>query len=129
MRIASDIPLDSTSTVFRHGSEVYQIAVGPLPRTASYSMPVALRRLFLVTIRGLSASSGGQSVMQFGSALGLTPSEVRMCGLLAQNHTLKDAADALCITHETARHRLKTIFQKTSTNRQSELVSLLKRLN
>lgn len=125
--LASGAPLDSTSRIFRHGRHVYQIVVGLLPRSIS-SMPISWRRLYLVTIRALSASSDGQSVMQFGSAFGLTPSEIRLCGVLAQNYTLKEAADMLSVTHETARQRLKTIFQKTGTNRQSELVALLKRL-
>lgn len=125
--LARGVALDSTSRIFRHGNEVYQIAVGLLPRNIS-SMPVSWRRLFLVTIRALSASSDDRSIMLFGSAFGLTPSEMRLCSALAQNHTLKEAADALAVTHETVRQRLKTIFQKTGTNRQSELVALLKRL-
>ncbi|RUM98807.1 hypothetical protein EET67_05835 [Pseudaminobacter arsenicus] len=125
--LASDVPLDSTSRIFRHGKDVHQIVVGLLPRSIS-SLPISWRRQFLVTIRTLSASSDDQSVMEFGSAFGLTPSEIRLCSVLAQNYTLKEAADTLSVTHETARQRLKTIFQKTGTNRQSELVALLKRL-
>ena len=58
-------------------------------------------------------------------AFGLTPAEARLAARLANGESLKSAADALRITKETARSRLKSIFQKTDVHRQGELVSLL----
>lgn len=61
----------------------------------------------------------------FGRAFALTPAEARLAALLATGCSLEDAGDALGITRETARSRIKAIFQKTDTNRQGQLVALL----
>lgn len=55
----------------------------------------------------------------------LTPSEARLAHDLASGHDVKEAARALGLTPSTARTYLKTIFQKTNVNRQSELIRLL----
>ncbi|MCT8998341.1 helix-turn-helix transcriptional regulator [Chelativorans intermedius] len=58
----------------------------------------------------------------------LTRSETALCVELASGRTLAKAAERLRITAGTARQRLKDIFHKTGTHRQSELVALLSRL-
>ena len=58
----------------------------------------------------------------------LTPAETRLAGLLAGGNTVKDSAAQLHVTVQTARSRLKEIFLKTGTSRQSELVRLLLKL-
>lgn len=60
--------------------------------------------------------------------LQLTPAEAELCVELASGRTLAKAAERLRITAGTARQRLKDIFHKTGTHRQSELVALLSRL-
>ncbi|MCT7375811.1 helix-turn-helix transcriptional regulator [Chelativorans salis] len=62
------------------------------------------------------------------TVLKLTPAEADLCVLMCSGMTLAEAGDHLQITSGTARQRLKGIFQKTETNRQSELISLLSRL-
>jgi DNA-binding CsgD family transcriptional regulator len=52
----------------------------------------------------------------------LTPAEARLVQLLVQGESLTRAADRLKIRPETARKRLKDVFEKTNTHRQSELV-------
>jgi DNA-binding CsgD family transcriptional regulator len=47
---------------------------------------------------------------------------------LAEGLTVSQASDRLGLSRETIRHRLKTVFQKTDTHRQAELVALLLRL-
>jgi DNA-binding CsgD family transcriptional regulator len=56
---------------------------------------------------------------------GLTPAEARLAVVLAQGHSLAEALDRLGVGVNTARTQLKTIFGKTGTNRQAELVRLL----
>jgi DNA-binding CsgD family transcriptional regulator len=56
---------------------------------------------------------------------GLTPSEARLAVRLAAGEDLQTAAAALGIAYATARTRLVTIFRKTDTKRQGELVKLL----
>ncbi|HTN98054.1 MAG TPA: helix-turn-helix transcriptional regulator [Nordella sp.] len=55
----------------------------------------------------------------------LTPREAKLAEQLAAGRTLQDAAAALSITSETARSYLKSIFSKTGTHKQGQLVSLL----
>ena len=56
---------------------------------------------------------------------GLTPAEARLTRLLAQGCALLDAGAQLGLRRETVRSRVKTIFEKTNTHRQSELVRLV----
>jgi len=58
---------------------------------------------------------------------GFTPAEARFARLLANDLSLSEAAERAGITLQTARHRLKSLFEKTSTHRQSSLVRLLVR--
>jgi DNA-binding CsgD family transcriptional regulator len=63
------------------------------------------------------------------TAFGLTPSEAKLATALVTGQALDQAAEKLSITRETARQRLKTVFAKTDTHRQGELISLLGRVS
>ena len=56
---------------------------------------------------------------------GLTPSEARLALHLVIGETLRSAAAELHISYETARTQLKSIFGKTGTCRQAELVVVI----
>jgi DNA-binding CsgD family transcriptional regulator len=56
---------------------------------------------------------------------GLTPSEARLALHLVAGETLRSAEATLSMTYETARTHLKSIFQKTGTCRQAELVVVI----
>ncbi len=56
----------------------------------------------------------------------LTAAEAQLAARVAEGADLAAAAAALDITRSTARDRLKSIFQKTDTHRQAELVALLR---
>jgi DNA-binding CsgD family transcriptional regulator len=56
---------------------------------------------------------------------GLTPSEARLLLALSQGQTLTQYADESHVTQNTARTHLKSVFAKTSTSRQSDLVRLM----
>lgn len=58
----------------------------------------------------------------------LTPSEAKLAQALASGRSLDAVAKAFGISYETARNQLKSIFDKTGTHRQPELVSMLTRL-
>jgi DNA-binding CsgD family transcriptional regulator len=53
---------------------------------------------------------------------GLRPGEARLVALLSEGTSLRSCAEALDIQYETARSYLKSVFQKTGTHRQAELV-------
>ena len=57
----------------------------------------------------------------------LTPAEARLTRLLAEGSSLAEAAARLGLRRETARTRIKVIFEKTGTHRQAELVALVTR--
>jgi DNA-binding CsgD family transcriptional regulator len=56
---------------------------------------------------------------------GLTPTESRLADLLLQGFEVREAADRLRTTLETARFHLKRVLAKTGTRRQSELMRLM----
>jgi DNA-binding CsgD family transcriptional regulator len=56
---------------------------------------------------------------------GLTPAEARLSTMLADGTSLEQAAENLSIARDTARNQLKSVFNKTSTHRQSQLVALM----
>jgi DNA-binding CsgD family transcriptional regulator len=58
----------------------------------------------------------------------LTPREAELTVHLSQGHTLKASSDALGITAKTARCHLATVFRKTGTRRQVDLVGLVRAL-
>jgi DNA-binding CsgD family transcriptional regulator/PAS domain-containing protein len=58
-------------------------------------------------------------------AFDVTPAEARVASLLIQGVAPSRIADALQLSKHTVRNEIRTIFQKTGTNRQSELIRLL----
>jgi DNA-binding CsgD family transcriptional regulator len=56
----------------------------------------------------------------------LSPAEARVVALLAQGHSVQVIADKLSVQPNTVRVQLKSVFSKTGTSRQAELVSLLR---
>ncbi len=59
---------------------------------------------------------------------GLTSAEARLVNRLLNEDSVEAAADQLGVARETARNQLKSVFQKTETHRQGQLISLLTRL-
>ena len=66
-----------------------------------------------------------QSTEVLKQCLGLTISEAFLCLQLLHGNSIKQAAQALKITEGSARQRLKTVFNKTKTHSQPELMRLL----
>lgn len=59
------------------------------------------------------------------AAFGLSPAESRIAALLADGLTIKEVANLLEKQEDTVRKQLRSIYQKTATNRQPELIRLL----
>jgi DNA-binding CsgD family transcriptional regulator len=55
----------------------------------------------------------------------LTPTECRLADLLLEGHEVREAAERLAITVETARFHLKRVLAKTGARRQTELMRLM----
>lgn len=62
-----------------------------------------------------------------GSMFDLTPAEAKVAVALVEGRNLHNIADAHHVSFETVRSQLKTVFAKTGTHRQSDLIALLLR--
>jgi DNA-binding CsgD family transcriptional regulator len=82
----------------------------------------------IVILTDFEAVSAGPTRQVLGQAFGLTPSEARLAAQIAAGETLPEIALAERTSRETLRSRLKSIFHKTGTSRQAELVLLLSKL-
>lgn len=56
---------------------------------------------------------------------GLTPAEARVTAKLAGGASLKEIAAEFGLSHETVRTQIKSVFCKTDTHRQTDLVALI----
>lgn len=95
----------------------------PLPRDVSPPRRI-VALLFLRETCGASGSMAETLRQRFG----LTPAETRLALALAEGMGLREAAERNGVRLSTARVQLKSIFWKTETHRQAELVALLARL-
>jgi DNA-binding CsgD family transcriptional regulator len=60
-----------------------------------------------------------------GVVFNLTPAEGRVSRLLADGLSPKEVSSQLGVQYETVRKQIKSIFRKTTTNRQSDLMRLM----
>lgn len=93
-------------------------------RGSAYMFPPS--RFALVTVYPRTRQAAGIGSLQ--GAFGLTAAESRLAMRLRSGESLSEIADASGVSRQTVRQHLKSIFLKTGTNRQAELVLLLSRL-
>ncbi|WP_293339607.1 alpha/beta fold hydrolase [Parvibaculum sp.] len=75
-----------------------------------------------------SPGAGDEALEIFRTAFGLTPAEARLAARLRFGLSLKEAAEELGISVNTARNQLKSVFDKLGVNRQADLVRHLAEL-
>ena len=129
-RLSQARPTPVSRIGFRTATGAWQVSLAALPiaqppgRGRLVLLPP--RRMILVLVVALgSKGSSGAGLEPFASVFGLTNSEIAFCRRLLLGESIVEAAERLGITQGTARTRLKTIFHKTGTSRQSELMLLL----
>lgn len=81
----------------------------------------------LITL-ALPSTDGDLDLTLIGSMFELTPAEARLAGALMRGETLACIAKALRVSIATVRTQLLSIFAKTETHRQAELIELLMRV-
>jgi DNA-binding CsgD family transcriptional regulator len=81
----------------------------------------------LLTLNALGPKPG-PPVAILAKMFRLTPSEAKLASIVARGASTQIAARELKISPETARNQLKSVFVKTYTHRQSELVALLSQI-
>lgn len=102
----------------------HTVLVAPLPPDS----PLAAdwqRPLVLLMAHNPSASDAQQPLEVLTALYGLSPAECRLAALLLEGYTPAEAADRLMVQVSTVRTQLKSMFWKTGTHRQGELVKLL----
>ncbi len=78
----------------------------------------------LLTLNALGPKPGPPAAI-LAKTFRLTPAEAKLACIIARGASPEIAAAELKISRETARNQLKSVFAKTDTHRQSELVALL----
>ena len=78
----------------------------------------------LLTLNALGPKPGPPAAI-LARTFRLTPAEAKLACVIARGASPEIAAGELKISRETARNQLKSVFAKTDTHRQSELVALL----
>lgn len=101
------------------------ITVTPFPHRAGVTPEGTCAGLFITDLEG----NGGDPGLLLEVVYGLTPAEKRLASILSSGCTLEQTAEQMQIQRSTAVSHLKSIFSKTNTNRQSELLRLLTLLN
>lgn len=110
--------------MFLRGDATKQVFVTPLPTASPFvrdwQMPLAL---VLVTDGGKVLSP----LALIGNLYGLSPAELRLASALLAGRSPEEYAQEVGVTMNTVRSQLKSMFSKTGTHRQSELVAVLSR--
>lgn len=92
---------------------------------ARESVLPSIRGILVVTNPNRRTASGRDLMAE---TFGLSRSEAAIVAQLIKGHSIEESANNMQLSRETVRSHLKSIFQKTSTHRQSELVMLANRL-
>jgi DNA-binding CsgD family transcriptional regulator len=126
LRTTADVDaLDVAPIVIRREARL-PIVMRVLPVDGAARSPFLGARAILI-LSGFDEDEAEQLTM-LRQAFGLTPSEAKIALCVADGKSLEQAAHEIGIAHETTRSHLKSIFRKTDTHRQGELVALVARL-
>jgi DNA-binding CsgD family transcriptional regulator/PAS domain-containing protein len=104
------------------GRSDYHVVVVPLPRRCQPGDGSGAVAVLFITDPEKSPSPVDYLV---GDLYGLTDAEVRLVCLLLEGRGLTDAAGQLGLSRNTVHSQLASVFQKTGTRRQGELLRLL----
>lgn len=129
-RMSRGGPSQAADLILRTSRGAWKLTLCVLPAAAiPVNSPMLLppRRLVLVVADDLLSNQPARDLSLLKPLAGLTPAEIAFCQRLTLGDSVADAAEQLGITVQTARTRLKSIFHKTNTTRQGQLMLLLSR--
>jgi DNA-binding CsgD family transcriptional regulator len=113
---------DCALTIPRRDAAPYEALVRPVLRTPYADATRGLIALFIADPDAAREVDPAALRDRFQ----LTPTEANLAARLADGESLSGAAQALGVTHNTARAHLRAIFAKTGAHRQAQLVHLLR---
>jgi DNA-binding CsgD family transcriptional regulator len=122
---ASDEPMPARAlTVSRRNDSPLQLLVSRvIGFDVDESHPVRA-----IVFAGDPAHGGGPTTDTLRILFGLTPAECRLAMLLADGHSPAAIAEMVGVTRNTLKSQLSSIYGKTGTSRQAQLVRLLLQL-
>ena len=115
------IDFDEVVRLPRPGRLPLSLLITPLPPTADPARAHGAALVFMFDPERLPTLSTDRARKAFG----LTNAEAILASELCRGATLDDVAAQRAVSPHTIRTQLKSVFLKTGTNRQSELVALL----
>lgn len=126
--LAAGAAVDRSEFHLRAGDQAWRIWLTALPCLDNdFVRPFRSSRRVLLLARCLAQGGAAGLAASFAELYALTPAEVVFCERILAGLTVEQAADELRVSRETARQRLKSIFRKTDTHRQTQLLALLMR--
>jgi DNA-binding CsgD family transcriptional regulator len=126
--IGPDVPTDPKPILIESGASKRRLAIYVLPifqPVLAERFLTHTRAIVLIIEQKLNEPADPSIVRDL---LGLTLGEAKIAAMIGAGLSPKDAAEKLGIKEDSARTVLKTVFSKTGTSRQSELVALLAKL-
>jgi len=123
---ATNLDIERTEAVLRlrNGEETIGVLARPIaPRAADNAVTTARVIVYLHALTGHARPSP----VLLSQLFGLAPSEAILAILLSEGVTLREAAQQLGITENSARTYSKRVFLKTGVRRQADLVRVILR--
>ena len=115
----------ANSLVLVSGDTSFVLHVWPVPRDTASSHTLSPPMGIVVTLSSTKCVVAPLSHEALNH-LGLTPAEFRLCQALDVGKGLKACAQEWALSYDTLRCQLKSVFAKTGTHRQSELLAFLR---
>lgn len=103
------------------------LSVGPLPQTQIADGPF-LQPWAAIFMREVDLDVQAGFTQQARNLFGLTAREASLAASLASGRSVREAAEDASIAYSTMRSNLESVFRKTETRQQSQLVALLRSL-
>ena len=107
------------------GEESRQIFVAPLPAVSPFAQdwqtPLAL-------VLVIEANKNLSAMQMLGALYDLSPAELRVASALVSGKSPEEYALMAGVTMNTVRSQIKSLYSKTDTHRQLELVALLNKV-
>ncbi len=126
LRVADGTTIESLPAVLRvprpSGARAYALFISPLPRRRRSLEPRPCTAAVFITDPGRIPPPNTAAIRALFS---LTIAEAALVARLSHGLTLEETSQSLGLSIQTARTRLKTIFQKADTHRQADLVRLV----